>query len=451
MGLQLQCGKILWGRRIGFLLCFFLMVAFWFVPAARGENSQPPNIIRDVKDADDIKLTHLVIPYAFYSESFELAIGIAGGATGFQSGQMGLYGTALTTTNGTTALYFMGTDIQVPIGNRLFFDSFLSVGWFAEQRDYVSGNPDFPNEQAGSNDSSADNFIVDSGWDNWAEFRFKYILPIGHARDSAINTNILDRGILVSGATGGDIWNPTRSGITFLQIKPFYRMRTFDFESEDISGSGDTNGAEFGLVYDNRDFSPNPSKGSVQRVSLARDFGWFDSTNSWTVVKGKFSKYVSLGESKKFRQRVIALNLWAADTPGQEEELTPSGVEITNRAPPYMGASLGGFYRLRAYPQYRFHDKAAIYYGAEFRVIPEWNPFEEVKWLKFLDIDWWQLVGILEAGRVSSTWNLDTLYKDLHWDAGIGLRLMARKVVVRLDTVFSNEGWNMWVMAGQPF
>jgi hypothetical protein len=30
---------------------------------------------------------------------------------------------------------------------------------------------------------------------------------------------------------------------------------------------------------------------------------------------------------------------------------------------------------MRGYPFARFSDKAAIYYGAEYRVIPRWNPF----------------------------------------------------------------------------
>ena len=105
---------------------------------------------------------------------------------------------------------------------------------------------------------------------------------------------------------------------------------------------------------------------------------------------------------------------------------------------------------MRAYPRYRFHDKSAVYYGLEYRVIPDWNPLK-VEFLRYFDIDWWQLVGIFEAGRVAPNWNAGMLFRNLRWDAGIGLRVMARKVVLRLDTAFSDEGWSAWVMAGQAF
>jgi len=420
-----------------------------FMQFAMGENSMPPGITEDIRRSDDKRLTHFLLPYVFYTESFEFTVGLAGGATGFQKGQAGIYATAFATTNSTSAVYVLGSDIQVPLGERLFVDPIISVGWFAMARDYVSGNPDFPDEEAGSNDSSPDNFVTSSGWDTWAEFRFKYILPMGHARGSAINTYTLKGGILVSGAIGGDIWNPLESGVTFFQIKPFYRYRTFDFDTGALAGS--TNGVELSVVHDNRDFSQNPSKGSTQKITLAQDYGCFNSAGSWSVLKGKFSKYLSLGSAGNFRQRVVALNLWASDNVSRTETITSKGTVISHRAPLYMGSSLGGFYRLRAYPSYRFNDKVAIYYGAEIRLIPDWNPLGRVSLLDFFDIDWMQLVGLVEAGRVADQWSGEVFYNDLHWDAGIGIRFMARKVVVRLDTAFSNEGWSVVAMAGQAF
>lgn len=437
-------------KRSLFLLVLAVLTFTFFNVTSWADNSTAPGIVRDVTDADEIEKERAVLPFAFYSEAFDFTFGIAGGTSGYQSGQMGLFGAAITSTNNTSALYLLGTDIQMPsFRKRLFVDPYLTIGWYAKQRDYLSGNPDFPDERAGSNDSSADNFVVDAGWDNRLELRFKYILPMGHARETAISEYILDRGILVSGATGGDVWNPLKSGLTFLQVKPFYFYRTFDFEV--IETRNDTNGTEFAIVYDNRDFPKNPSKGSTQRIKIGNDFGWFNSGNSWTVIQGEFGKYYSLGETKHSRQRVIALDLWASDNVSMQKKTTTSGIVFSHRAPPSFGSSLGGFYRLRAYPSNRFHDKVAIYYGAEYRVIPDWQPLRHVKVLKFFEIDWWQIVGILEAGRVDRSWTGKTFYNDLHWDAGIGIRLMMKKVVVRLDTAFSEEGWTMWAMAGQSF
>jgi hypothetical protein len=52
-----------------------------------------------------------------------------------------------------------------------------------------------------------------------------------------------------------------------------------------------------------------------------------------------------------------------------------SNGEITNRPPAYTSSTLGGLWRMRGFPSQRFNDKAAIYYAAELRLIPEWNPF----------------------------------------------------------------------------
>lgn len=205
---------------------------------------------------------------------------------------------------------------------------------------------------------------------------------------------------------------------------------------------------EVGLHYDNRDFPVNPTAGSKMHLTYASDYG---RLNGWTVLSGKVSKYVSLGKSDTFRQRVIALDFWVADNINRKTTVTPGGVEYEHRAIPAYGAALGGLYRMRAYPQYRFHDKVAIYYGAEYRVIPKWRPLQDVSWIQFLDVDWWQAVGIVELGRVDTGWSASTFYKDLHWSVGGGLRLMARKVIVRLDVAFSEEGGTMWAMAGHAF
>jgi hypothetical protein len=78
------------------------------------------------------------------------------------------------------------------------------------------------------------------------------------------------------------------------------------------------------------------------RLSVSRDFGWFDSSNSWTVLQGELDPYFSLGSSDWFRQRVIALDFWSAYSPSWQVE---ADGEITNRPPPYAGAALGALWR----------------------------------------------------------------------------------------------------------
>ena len=107
---------------------------------------------------------------------------------------------------------------------------------------------------------------------------------------------------------------------------------------------------------------------------------------------------------------------------------------------------------MRAYPSQRFNDKAAIYYAAELRMIPWWNPFDRWPWIqKHLEIAWWQWAPFVEVGRVAPSWNLEALHSDMKWDVGFGVRAMAKGLVVRIDTAVSEEGFGVQMMVSQPF
>jgi hypothetical protein len=85
-------------------------------------------------------------------------------------------------------------------------------------------------------------------------------------------------------------------------------------------------------------------------------------------------------------------------------------------------------------------------------MIPDWNPF--LSWPRLqrhVGVQWLQLVPFVEAGRVAPAWNLDTLHSHMKFDAGLGFRLMAKGLVVRLDSAVSDEGYLVQMMVGQPF
>ena len=118
----------------------------------------------------------------------------------------------------------------------------------------------------------------------------------------------------------------------------------------------------------------------------------------------------------------------------------------------YTGATLGGLWRMRGFPAQRFSDKAAIYYSAELRLIPEWNPFDDWPDLqKHVGVEWLQFVPFVEVGRVGPEYDLENLHSSLKWDVGLGLRAWAKGIVVRLDTAWSDEGFGLQMMVGQPF
>ena len=391
-----------------------------------------------------------LIPYAFHSDVLDLAFGLAAGGRGILQEQTGVVLNLVAGTNGSFVGYLFGEGFELPWSDRLFLSPRIMAGDYGEIDSFQDGNPEFPDERAGSNESSEDNFIRSEGTDQWYRLIVRYVLPIGHGRDHPVPRYVLDRGILESGASGAESWNPLRSGRTLVELEPYWREQNFDADlgRDEL----ETGGLRLTLRRENVDFLANPSRGSVQRVTVSRDWGAQDDDSSFTVVELELAKFFYFGESRHFRQRVLALDFWTVDTPTWDVVEEGGRKLIRHRPPPYFGAALGGIDRLRGYPSSRFNDKAAIYSGVELRLIPRWNPLGEIDWLRRLArVDWIQLVGFAEAGRVAPHWNLSDLHTDMKWSAGLGLRAFVNGLVVRADVGFSREGGEVQMMVSHPF
>jgi hypothetical protein len=388
----------------------------------------------------------LSLPYAFYNENFGFAAGYVYGKVGSPQKQATMLATAILGTKGGMG-FLVGNNIQMPRVDRLFLDPLVSVGYFSDNEAFIDGNPDFPNQRAGSNHSSEDNFIQGDGWDNLFRLNFKYLLPIGDGRDAIITTYKIKDGLLISEPKGGSSLNPIKSGRSYLEVRPFYRSQQID--SDDLDAEIKTNGLDFSVFCDNRDFAVNSSKGFGLRAKVSRDFGWLNSSESWTNVDGQLDYYIPLELGSSMRQSVLALNYWTSYSPTWEEQ--PNN-KISNRPPAYTGSTLGGLWRMRGFPTQRFNDKAAVYYAAELRLIPEWNPFENWPVVQsYAGIKWLQFVPFVEVGRVAPEWDLNRLHSDMKWDVGLGVRAWAQGIVVRIDTAYSDEGVGVQMMISQPF
>ena len=294
--------------------------------------------------------------------------------------------------------------------------SSCSVGYFNDVDVYVDGNPAFANQRAGSNDSDRDDFITGSGLDSFYRLRLKYLLPIGSGRDQVLPAYQLSDGLLASGESGGTAWNPLSSGRTFLELRPFYR--TQNIANDDIDEEQSTNGLEFAVFWDNRDYPHNPSRGNALTLKLTRDWGLADSTTSWTSLSAEYDQYIRLGKIEGFRQSVLALDFWTAYSPTWDVQ---ADGRVAHKPPGFLGAHLGGLFRMRAYPSQRFSDKAAVYYAAELRMVPTWNFFDSLPWLQErMGVEWIQFVGFAELGRVAPRYALRELHRDMRWDLGLG-------------------------------
>jgi len=375
-----------------------------------------------------------VFPYGFASEAMGFVVGAAGGISGLPQEQNSFIATALISDQGAEAIYGYFNNYQFSNSSRLFLDASLGLGNFPQQRAYldlVPGNP----VPAGSNDSAADDFFDAKGFSNWVELDFKYLLKIGNAKFNPINIYTLSNGLLVGGASGGEIFNPYKSGRSYIQASLFHHNRDYEV---DTTSTLSATGIGISFKYDNTDFPVNPSTGSIIDIGIKYDFG-HGANDSWTIGEVEISKFFALTNSGYTDQQVIALNAWAAHTFSD------------TLAPHYFGATLGGLYRLRAYPIERFHDRSAIYYSAEYRVIPRSDLLRRISWLDFANLQWWEIAVFYETGRVAPGWDFSELHDSMKHDVGLSLRVMASHDIARFDIVWSEEDTAVWLMYGHPF
>ena len=428
------------------LLVFALSISCWAKPDASTKYS----VIR--AENPNSGKERLILPYAFPSESMGTTFGVGGFIKGYHQDQLLLAGTVFGSAD--DAYGFLGGlwDYRLPFASRLYFSVFGSMAHYPRQRAYTEV-PRRPSEsqppQAGTHDSDKDNYVQDDGDDNWYDLKFEYVLPIGSGRHSSMAKYRLENGILTSGASGGDRWNPLDSGISVLLFGQKSRYQSY--ETDTLTYEGDTFPFRIGYFYNNTDFPINPSRGSSQYIAYHQDFSDGEG-GDWSFFEFEASKYFDLGPSKHARQRVVALNFWTGSSPSWSTETNEDGQEVVVDNPPFFeGANLGGFYRMKGYPNNRFNDRSVIYTTAEYRHALKWNPVAGVSWLRWLKLDWFQLVGFVEGGRVAGDYDLGELFSDWKVNGGIGIRAMTAGAVVRFDMAASDEGATAWVMFGHPF
>jgi hypothetical protein len=397
----------------------------------------------DRPNDDNKEIEFHTIPYGFYNENTGVAAAAVIVADNFFQPQAKALVNVFVGSNDATNLFSYLADYQLPVVDRLFMDALFMYADWGETETYQNGNPEFPDEEAGRNDSDEDNFIDVEGTDKHFRLKFKYVVPIGHGKGNPIHTFKVKDGLLVEGSeAGGDMWNPLSTGRTTFTVEPFYRDQDFeDTESRQVFESI-TSGVKFVMEYDNTDWYKNPSYGSRQKLSLTRDWGANDDSTSWTALQFEWSKFFSLPLQEGTRQRVVALNFWTSDVPTWNSSDTDSdtGEEVFHRAPVFEGSTLGGIDRQRGFAQNRFSDRSAINYSVEYRHSPKNNPFTRIPLVNKLEIPWWEWIGFVEVGRVAGNWSINDLHSSMKVSAGAGVRLNVFGLIIRMDGAVSEEG-----------
>jgi hypothetical protein len=390
-------------------------------------------------------------PYPFYNGNVEYAAGVAFAAAGFLQPQFGLVANAFVSSNGTHAGFLLARDYRLG-DTRWFADFSVLGGEFGQIRSFRDGNPDFPDETAGSNDSDKDNYIKAEGTDLFVRMPIRYLLPIGTGRDEVIHVYKTRGGKLVPGSgSGGETWNPFAGGRTFLEFTPFQREQDLELDA-----GGDANlrtrGVTFRIKYDNTDWWNNPGEGSRTQVAITRDWsGDRPGDTPWTQVEAQYSKFWSLGPSERAQARVIAFDAWLSDVPTWNSFDLVDGEPLFHRPPVYMGSTLGGLFRQRGFYTNRFNDRSAVNYTMEYRHTTAESLLARFSFLDRFGVDFTQLIGFVEAGRVAPEFDLGELHEDLKLTYGAGIRASAQSLVVRMDLGASDEGMQVQMFVSHPF
>lgn len=339
------------------------------------------------------------------------------------------------------------SDYKLPNTKRLFFSFSGLKSYFPKKHYYLKG----------SNDSNKEDVFISSGDINFFYSTFRYVLPIGDGLQNPGGVCALQDGFAVGRHACGS-GTPILSGTTSIGLKTFYQSNTFEnwkafdtWENDDLTSSPkwETNGLRLFLTHDNTDFNLNPSKGYHFELQYSKDFGWGDSLQSWDFLELKYNQYFRLDTFSFSKQNVLALSVWTGYSFSWDHNQKIAPNLNAHRPPIWEGANLGGFSRMRGYDLNRFSDKAVSYATAEYRTILKYNPFKDNRWVPFT-VDWLQLVGFVEAGRVHDQYNFDLL-TDMKYDIGVSLRAMIEEVPMRFDVAYGEEGTNIWLMVNHPF
>ncbi|WP_157378684.1 BamA/TamA family outer membrane protein [Aliagarivorans taiwanensis] len=387
-------------------------------------------------DADQSRFA--VAPFVMSSSSMGLAGGLAVSAQGYGQSQGQILGVGLLSDNNSHLTYLGVYNYRIPNTSRWYVESELLHGLYREDSVYVEGADGF-DSPSGSHNSDKNNFVEGKHTQHDYRIGFRYVFPWGRGADDYQPAPVeMQDGL--PGYGSGDVAPPP---LVSMVISPFYKSREVENAAEPYRDTR-SQGLKLGLDYDSRDFQPSPSRGQRFTLDVTRDFGG-SHRNGFTKVEGQYSHYLNLGPGFGSKQNVLAMTGYLSDIPTWDKDNPEAN------APWYEQSSVGTWRRLRGYSGTRFHDRSAVFYGAELRMIPNWQPQGGIPLIKLYNIPWWQFAVFGEVGRVHDELDLAELHSDMNWSAGFGMRVFIEQVVARIDMAYSDEGSELWVVVTQAF
>lgn len=367
------------------------------------------------------------VPFYFSTENLGNTFGVAGVAKGVWQPQAALFGMALYSEKDSYVGFISA--FNYALSDHVLFSTQMYQAQFND-------NPYYLGEQ-GKNDGSIDDKTITNGQENYYELEFKYLLPWG---------SVASHGLLGAFRPIRDVEfaSPIDSGVSSIIFTPFYNSRDLDILPQEEKATG----FRLAFDWDNRDNSRNTTKGSHTSFEISTGATHWSSEELWAKWEFQNSQYYALGPlGELFDQQVLAFDFYTSDTPTwQDCEQSDCG-----RPPEMEQAKLGGLYRLRGYNGGRFHGRSAIHYSAEYRVLPDWQPLEDIPVISYYDLPWWQWVAFAEIGRVADEYDVKTLHSDMKWNLGGAVRFQVEGIVVRAELAKGADEGTFRVMINQPF
>ncbi|MCR9941869.1 BamA/TamA family outer membrane protein [Vibrio owensii] len=380
-----------------------------------------PQLIAKEKDS-------AFVPFYFSTETMGSTIGLAGVAKGVGQPQAALFGMGLYSEKDSYVGFLSA--FNYALSPNLLFSTQMYQARFND-------NPYYLGEQGSNNSSTEDKTVTNGDEDNY-KLEFKYLLPWG---------NVREHGLLGAFQPVRDVSfaSPVDSGVSSIIFTPFYSSRELDIYNDKKE---EATGFSLTFDWDNRDSVRNTTRGSHTSFDLTTGAESLQSEDLWLKWEFQNSQYYSLGPlGDWFDQQVLAFDFYTADTPTWNK---CDGL-MCARPPEQEQVRLGGLYRLRGYTAGRYHGRSAIHYSAEYRVLPDWQPLDDIPLINYYDLPWWQWVAFVEVGRVADDYDLKTLHEDMKWNVGGAVRFQVEGIVVRAEMAKGADEGTFRVMINQPF
>ncbi|QLE84145.1 BamA/TamA family outer membrane protein [Shewanella sp. Scap07] len=370
-------------------------------------------VIHASHDTEQTKET-VIIPIIGAMESTGLLAGSVVAVTGLGQPQAQAVGFGAYSVNNSYISY-LGY-FNYALSARWTFDISALQADFTDTEMYLGEQPDDPIDVPG------DASYLQRDW----QMTFRYLINQTPAKP--VNT-----------ITGVQAQPVTR----VLEVEPFYKSR--EFRSDNVANvAGETYGISVTLDQDARDYTPSPSRGYHSYAKVLRDWGGSERA-SYTRWEVQHSQYFDLGSNRINQQQTLSLTGYLSDIPTWQNDKA-------HRQPDWFAQSvLGGPDRMRGYGDNYMHDRSALFYGAELRMIPKWQPQSRVPVLSRYDFPWWQTAVFAELGNVSDKLDFSALHNNMKWSAGVGIRVFIENIIARADFGFSKDDSIFRFTVNQPF